>query len=657
MPAPAPVPHVPQAPVAPSPPPRPEGRTFGAGIEQVGAELAATLAKAKAQGRDDLVVRLEEAQRALAERDLPVVVAGEFKQGKSSLVNGLIKSEVCPVDDDIVTSVPTIVRYGPRPEAYVHLVPEPTDDGQPEPPEPAPLRIRLDDVGGYVKGDVGPGPGFRVRSVEVQLDRRVLRSGFSFVDCPGVGGLESAEGGVTLGVLGLAQAVLFVTDASQELTRAEVSFIRAALQRCPRLVCVLTKIDLYPEWRRIVALDEAHLANEGLHVPVVPVSSFLRLRAAATDDASLNQESRYPGLFDGLRRVVADAEMGRGGPVEAAAAEVVFATEQLRVELQAQSEAIAVAAARPADGAAVMHRLNQQAATTEALRSGSAAWQRTLRDGIDDLVDDVKHDLRDRLRKVLEEGEQVIERSDPRESWGEFEAWIRRQVVLSAVATYDYLSERAAELAERVGSQFTDDADSPLALSITAPIAALQSVQLGAIPSGRSGEGRSNMLLNAARGSYGGMLMLGMAVRLLGLAVPFFAPVAVLLSLGLGRKTLKDELTRRHQVRQSQAKAALRQYLDKVIFLVDKECRDALRHTQRLLRDELTARAQSLHRSSTRALAHAEEALALDAERRDERRRLVERELSELGDRSSLEVVGGMSGVGGGVGDSGGRSA
>jgi hypothetical protein len=332
------------------------------------------------------------------------------------------------------------------------------------------------------------------------------------------------------------------------------------------------------------------------------------------------------------------------------------------MELQAESAVIAAPA--PADRAEVLRRLSQAAATTEALGSGAANWQRTLRDGIDDLVDDVKHDLRDRLRKVLEDGEQVIERSDPRDSWAEFEAWIRRQVVLSAVATYDYLSERAAGLAERVGGQFTDDADSPLALSITAPIAALQSVQLGVIPSGRSGEGRSNMLLNAARGSYGGMLMLGMAVRLLGLAVPFFAPVALLLSLGLGRKTLKDELTRRHQVRQSQAKAALRQYLDKVIFLVDKECRDALRHTQRLLRDELTARAQSLHRSSTRALAQAEEALALDADGRDARRREVDRELSELGGRSSLEVVGGMSnagaggpGVGGvGAGGVGGRS-
>ena len=38
-------------------------------------------------------------------------VVGEFKQGKSSLVNALLGSTVCPVDDDFATSAITLVRY------------------------------------------------------------------------------------------------------------------------------------------------------------------------------------------------------------------------------------------------------------------------------------------------------------------------------------------------------------------------------------------------------------------------------------------------------------------------------------------------------------------------------------------------------------------
>src|SRR2546421_10688424 len=41
-----------------------------------------------------------------------LAVLGEFKQGKSSLVNGLLGEQVAPVDDDLATALPTIFRYG-----------------------------------------------------------------------------------------------------------------------------------------------------------------------------------------------------------------------------------------------------------------------------------------------------------------------------------------------------------------------------------------------------------------------------------------------------------------------------------------------------------------------------------------------------------------
>ncbi|HEY8544102.1 MAG TPA: dynamin family protein, partial [Acidimicrobiales bacterium] len=243
----------------------------GAGSEgSFRQQLAECLRRAHTQGRHDLVARLESARRAVTEPDLPVVVVGEFKQGKSSLVNALVKSAVCPVDDDVVTAVPTVVRYGERPEALVHRANLFTDTpGARADDEPPPSRIALDQIATYVRGEADPGDdgveaACRTRSVEVRLDRRILRSGLSFVDCPGLGGLESAEGSVALGMLTLAEAVLFVTDAAQELTRAELTFLQAALRRCPRVVCVVSKIDLHPEWRRIVELNQGHLAAHGL---------------------------------------------------------------------------------------------------------------------------------------------------------------------------------------------------------------------------------------------------------------------------------------------------------------------------------------------------------------------------------------------------------
>ena len=44
-----------------------------------------------------------------------VLVVGEFKQGKSLLVNALVGAPVCPVHDDIATSVATVVTHAPSP--------------------------------------------------------------------------------------------------------------------------------------------------------------------------------------------------------------------------------------------------------------------------------------------------------------------------------------------------------------------------------------------------------------------------------------------------------------------------------------------------------------------------------------------------------------
>ena len=48
-----------------------------------------------------------------------VLVVGEFKQGKSLLVNGLVGAPVCPTFDDVATAVPTVVRHAETPWTIV----------------------------------------------------------------------------------------------------------------------------------------------------------------------------------------------------------------------------------------------------------------------------------------------------------------------------------------------------------------------------------------------------------------------------------------------------------------------------------------------------------------------------------------------------------
>src|SRR2546429_8625512 len=135
----------------------------------------------------------------------------------------------------------------------------------------------------------------RLEAVEVELPRELLRGGLVLVDTPGIGGgFAAAAAAATMRAMSLADAVLMVSDASQEYTAAEVELLRRAAEICPRMLCVLTKIDFYPEWARIQEINRGHLRRAGLSTELMPVSSVLREVAVETGDQELNGEARVP---------------------------------------------------------------------------------------------------------------------------------------------------------------------------------------------------------------------------------------------------------------------------------------------------------------------------------------------------------------------------
>src|ERR671934_115081 len=56
----------------------------------------------------------------LAETLVYVAVVGEFKRGKSTLINALLGEDVLPTGITSVTAVPTLVRFGPAARAVIY---------------------------------------------------------------------------------------------------------------------------------------------------------------------------------------------------------------------------------------------------------------------------------------------------------------------------------------------------------------------------------------------------------------------------------------------------------------------------------------------------------------------------------------------------------
>uniref|UniRef100_UPI003B670148 dynamin family protein n=1 Tax=Rhodococcus sp. O3 TaxID=3404919 RepID=UPI003B670148 len=213
-------------------------------------------------GRADLAVRLAATRTRVVDPRLRVVVVGSLGQGKSRFVNSLLGLDVCAVGDDETTAVPTLVQHAAEASAAL-VVAEPGAD-----PERVPVPL--------TELHSAHADGREIRRLEVNVPSPLLADGLVFVDTPGVGGHTNPHTSATLTLLSSADAVFVVSDASQEFTAPEVSFLRQVRTLCPAVAVLVTKTDLYPHWRAIVDADRTHLQRADLDVPLLPVSSLLR---------------------------------------------------------------------------------------------------------------------------------------------------------------------------------------------------------------------------------------------------------------------------------------------------------------------------------------------------------------------------------------------
>ncbi len=95
--------------------------------------------------------------------------------------------------------------------------------------------------------------------------------------------------------------------------------------------------------------------------------------------------------------------------------------------------------------------LEEAKARADEFRSRSARWQVTLSDGIADLIADIEHDLRDRLRKVQREAENSIDEGDPGPIWDQIAEWLDQRVAAAVSETFVWTDERSRWLSRGGG--------------------------------------------------------------------------------------------------------------------------------------------------------------------------------------------------------------
>ena len=226
---------------------------------------------ARAAGYPEIALEAEDlAARAAAGR-FYVACVGEFKRGKSTLINGLLGTDILPTGVPPVTSVPTIIRYGERAARVFR-------SGQWSTIDPGDIRQ-------YVTQEHNPDNVRRVAGVEVFLSHPLLRDGLCLIDTPGLGSVFEANAAATQEFVPHIDAAIVVLGADPPISGAELRLTIELAKQVDTLLFVLSKADRTPDAARAeaaaftkrVLADALGRAME----PVFQVSATARERGPA----------------------------------------------------------------------------------------------------------------------------------------------------------------------------------------------------------------------------------------------------------------------------------------------------------------------------------------------------------------------------------------
>jgi hypothetical protein len=243
-------------------------------------------------GAEPVAEEARELAARVSEGRFYVACVGQFKRGKSTLLNALVGHEVVPTGYVPVTAVPTVIRFGDELHARVRM-----RDG-------AWREVAMTDLKEYVSEEHNPENNKAVDGAEVFVPSPLLSSGMCFVDTPGLGSVYTGNTATTQAFVPHIDAALVVVGADPPIAGEELALVESVGNQVQDLILVINKADRTtgPE-RAAAAKFTREILGKRLHRPMGEVFEV---------SAAERMEDRGPlrdweKLLASLHRLVADS--------------------------------------------------------------------------------------------------------------------------------------------------------------------------------------------------------------------------------------------------------------------------------------------------------------------------------------------------------------
>ena len=223
-------------------------------------------------------------EEKIEKNEVQIVVLGQFKRGKSSLINSLIGKNVLPTSVVPLTSIVTVIKYGEKIKVVVTLL-----NGKK-------AEIKFTELGDYVTENKNPENKKQVEKVEIEYPSDFLKSGVQIIDTPGVGSVYRHNTDVAYDFVPKADVGIFVVTADPPISQAELQFLLSIKDFLGKILFVQNKIDQVAEKERNQSLEfTKNVIEKSLDIKGIrfyPLSSRMALEGKLKNNRQKLKESR-----------------------------------------------------------------------------------------------------------------------------------------------------------------------------------------------------------------------------------------------------------------------------------------------------------------------------------------------------------------------------
>lgn len=166
---------------------------------------------------------------------IDVAVLGQFKAGKSSLINSLIGKDILPTGVIPVTAIITRVFYSPTESITIKFL----DNTQKE--------INLQELKQYITETENPQNKKNVESAEIGLPQMQWLNGIRLIDTPGLGSIFDNNTETTQRWSAQTTIALIVISTERPLSEQDRKLLDEIKKFSYKTYCILTKADLFSD--------------------------------------------------------------------------------------------------------------------------------------------------------------------------------------------------------------------------------------------------------------------------------------------------------------------------------------------------------------------------------------------------------------------------